>query len=904
MQPEELRLGVANGSGSNRTTPGPRELEVTLTEEGKTVSRPLRKATLPVGFVLHDTYVVKDILGTGGFGVTYLAEHRRLNKLVAIKEYWPDDFATRDGNTIHPREERRPDYAWGQQRFIEEAQTLARFRHQNIVGVTEFFEAHGTAYMVLDYELGRSLRTWLDGLTSPPTQDEVDLLVGPMLDALELLHNNKVLHRDIAPDNIYIRDNGTPVLLDFGSAREAISQRSRSVSAIVKAGYSPQEQYTLSGSNQGPWTDIYALAATIYEMITGAHPLDAPDRIMDDKYVAAADGAKMPYRGGFLASIDWALRLMPRDRPQSVKEWRAAFFAEDPVIPEPKTAGLAATTVISRGGTRVISQAGKAPAAAVTAAPNPAAAYQSEVSTIPTPPKRLPMPLILSMALLVPALGASVWGIKTFMKPAEPTVATTDPAKTEPSKTEPPKSEAPKAEAPKTEPVKVDPQPDAKHPPATDTKPEKTEIVPQPKPEPPATSGVSMASLTLTERLRIARALYEIKAAEDPVIDGAFVEKGAVHDRMRNSFERFQKLRSYNVTGELTQDQVTYLVNMQSGPTPWEAEQEIPVVKDRGGALWQRLRLTLMPEKRGSVSTDEVREALKSYQSRKGFQPTGYLSKEQLGPLLDEAVGYPWAENKVTSTFGKWKFFEDNERCKIWSETTHVGGRYLGSVAPVVEFYRNKASKGASLGFLLGVSEFYDINQPVKLLAPGVGTVPLQFDKKAIKPAKSGETSVSGDATAAIDQAKTFKIVGTSVAGKDLSVEYSSDGYRDAMKQMAERCGPEIVSWLGRAGAVARHEASFYGVWNKASVEQAREEAKKNCEAKHTDGKCSLTTLSGSQCWAMSRDVPDKGNWGYAIGDTIEAARELSLMRCKEAAAKCKVSFTFCADGSNMFNDK
>ena len=249
--------------------------------------------------------------------------------------------------------------------------------------------------------------------------------------------------------------------------------------------------------------------------------------------------------------------------------------------------------------------------------------------------------------------------------------------------------EPPKAEAPKTEPVKVDPQPDIKRPPATDTKPEKTEIVPQPKPEPPAASGVSMEALSHTERLRIARALYEIKAAEDPVIDGAFVEKGAVHDRMRNSFERFQKLRSYDVTGELTRDQVTYLVNMQSGPTPWEAEQEIPVVKDRGGALWQRLRLTLMPEKRGSASTEEVREALKSYQSRKGFQATGYLSKEQLGPLLDEAVGYPWPENKVTSTFGKWKFFEDNERCKIWSETTHVGGRYLGSVAPVVEFYRN-----------------------------------------------------------------------------------------------------------------------------------------------------------------------------------------------------------------------
>ena len=127
------------------------------------------KAILPEGYLLHGAYVVKSVLGVGGFGATYLAQHSQLRKLYAIKEYWPDDFATRDGTTITPRPAQDGHFEWGLQRFLDEAQTLARFRHRNIVGVSEFFRANGTAYMVLDYESGRSLRTWLAGLVLPPT---------------------------------------------------------------------------------------------------------------------------------------------------------------------------------------------------------------------------------------------------------------------------------------------------------------------------------------------------------------------------------------------------------------------------------------------------------------------------------------------------------------------------------------------------------------------------------------------------------------------------------------------------------------------------------------------------------------------------------------------------------------
>ena len=233
-----------------------------------------------------------------------------------------------------PQSHRRPaqdgHFEWGLQRFLDEAQTLARFRHRNIVGVSEFFRANGTAYMVLDYESGRSLRTWLAGLVSPPTQDELDLFVAPLLDALEHLHAAGVLHRDIAPDNIYIRNDGSPVLLDFGAAREAIGQRSHTLSAIIKPGYSPPEQYTMSGSKQGAWTDIYALSATLYEMATGAHPPEATERMLDDHYTPAVKATKEAYRTAFLKALDWGLQAVPRERPQSVSAWRQMLLPKSP----------------------------------------------------------------------------------------------------------------------------------------------------------------------------------------------------------------------------------------------------------------------------------------------------------------------------------------------------------------------------------------------------------------------------------------------------------------------------------------------------------------------------------------------------------------------------------------------
>lgn len=290
---------------------------------------------LPDGTELAGDYRIKRVLGAGGFGITYLADEMALARLVTIKEYFPADFAARgSASKAMPRsEEFAVDYDWGLERFIEEAQTLARFVHPNIVRVYRYFRAHNTGYMVLHFEEGGSFKSWLKGLGRAPRQAELDRIVAPLLEALELVHNGDFLHRDIAPDNIIIRKDGSPVLIDFGSARGEIASHSKTVSALVKPGYSPYEQYATTSRQQGPWTDIYALGATLYHAISGKRPPDGPSRMVNDEYVSAAEVALSSYRPAFLAAIDRALKLEVGERPQSIADWRRALLA-----PEPKRA--------------------------------------------------------------------------------------------------------------------------------------------------------------------------------------------------------------------------------------------------------------------------------------------------------------------------------------------------------------------------------------------------------------------------------------------------------------------------------------------------------------------------------------------------------------------------------------
>src|SRR5262245_28030642 len=281
---------------------------------------------LAVGTRLGE-YAVESVLGSGGFGITYRAWDTRLDSRVALKEYFPASLAYRVGGTTVAS---RPDgasggYEWGMEKFLHEATALARLQHPNIVGVRRLFKANNTAYMALDYIEGPSLKDWRKARRTP-AQTDLDQLLIPLLNALELVHRKGLLHRDIAPKNVMIAPPFMPILIDFGAARQLVAQHSQTFAALLTPGYAPFEQYVATGRNQGPWTDIYALAASVYELMHGQTPPEAPERAVQDKCVPAVDVGKGRYRPEFLQAIDWGLRPLPKDRPQSVAEWRTAFI--------------------------------------------------------------------------------------------------------------------------------------------------------------------------------------------------------------------------------------------------------------------------------------------------------------------------------------------------------------------------------------------------------------------------------------------------------------------------------------------------------------------------------------------------------------------------------------------------
>jgi len=284
-------------------------------------------ASLPPGTRLDNRFTVDSVIAAGGFGITYLGHHEALRYQCAIKEHFPRQFAARNGQTGRVTATDEGTFRWALDRFLEEGRTLVRVRHPNVVGVKDIFEANGTAYLVLDYEEGMSVKTWIDRLGRPPTQGEFDRLLRPLL---EYVHAQGLMHRDLAPDNILIRNDGSPVLIDFGSARQAIAERSQVLSAIIKSGFSPPEQYTTDGRAQGPWTDIYALAATIFRAITGGPPPEATNRASGIEMPLLEDDAALRgrYRPGFLAAIDHALRLRTVERPQSIAAWRPLLLGD------------------------------------------------------------------------------------------------------------------------------------------------------------------------------------------------------------------------------------------------------------------------------------------------------------------------------------------------------------------------------------------------------------------------------------------------------------------------------------------------------------------------------------------------------------------------------------------------
>ena len=245
-------------------------------EEGAPIASPLY---LPPRTVLEDQYLLGRVLGHGGFGITYLAWDLRLHRRLAIKEYMPQRIAGRSPGdlniSVYTNEE---DYQWGLERFLDEARVIAKFAdHPNVMSIITHFTGNDTAYIVAEYLDGSTLLEYTEQQGGTIPYETATRILMPVMDALREVHKSGILHRDISPDNVCITRSGLVKLLDFGAARQALGQKSKNLSVILKEGYAPEEQYRTKG-DQGPWTDVYATAATLYRVITGKIPPPATDR--------------------------------------------------------------------------------------------------------------------------------------------------------------------------------------------------------------------------------------------------------------------------------------------------------------------------------------------------------------------------------------------------------------------------------------------------------------------------------------------------------------------------------------------------------------------------------------------------------------------------------------------------
>ncbi len=297
---------------------------------------------LPPRTLLHGQYLIAGILGKpGGFGITYLAYDTKLETRVAVKEYLPRDLAGREaGKTAvlaHSRDEAEL-FRFGLEQFQKEARTLAKFDHAHIVRVRHVFEENGTAYLVMDCYEGLTLAEYLEQKGRLPEQTALALL-NPILDGLREVHGLGFIHRDIKPQNIYLTTQGRPILLDFGAARLAMAERSRSLSVVLSAGYAPFEQYQRKG-HQGPWTDVYACAAVLYQMLTGEPPPESTERVDEDPLVPP--GKLAPSLSAQAAkAIEKGLAMNAKARFQDIRSFQEALAykpaAEPPPPPIDKT---------------------------------------------------------------------------------------------------------------------------------------------------------------------------------------------------------------------------------------------------------------------------------------------------------------------------------------------------------------------------------------------------------------------------------------------------------------------------------------------------------------------------------------------------------------------------------------
>jgi serine/threonine protein kinase len=386
---------------------------------------------LPPGTrLLFGQFTIESFVNSGGFGIVYIARDS-LDRQVVIKECFPSTFCRRIGTTVGARSRAQQDeFRSAVKHFVQEAQTLAQLDHPNIVKVHHVFEDNETAYMAMDYIDGPDLLQTVEGSARPLTPKEIVLFLHTMLEALGHVHEKGLLHRDISPDNMLLdKASGQPILIDFGASRKEVTRKSRAVSGlrVVKDGYSPQEFY-VHGSKQAPCSDLYALAASFYHLITGETPKTSQERL---SAIASREGDPLrpltgrfrTYPREFLQAIDKAMALFPRDRLQSVDEWRALLGSSATGVEVNPTAVANLHIAVAEPAPVLAKVPSTVPAPVVAATPAPAP------STRRTPPQIVTSTLAALLLLIgLLSLPASLErGPDAAVIAAGPATATTAP---------------------------------------------------------------------------------------------------------------------------------------------------------------------------------------------------------------------------------------------------------------------------------------------------------------------------------------------------------------------------------------------------------------------------------------------------------------------------------------------
>lgn len=333
---------------------------------------------LPLGTTLGE-FVITKVIGVGGFGIVYMARDTALERTVAIKEYLPITIAgrsTEDQSVLVRSTLHQLAYTTGLQSFLREARLQARFSHPAMLEVYRVWEQNATAYMAMRYYPGRSLRDLRhdDNASHLFQEDAIKPILLPVFDALEELHSQSVLHRDVSPDNILMLPTGSPVLLDFGSARTVVAGDEQSLTTVLKPGYAPLEQYADDGTmEQGPWTDVYGLGAVLHYLAIGTAPPQPVTRLLGGSLRAFADGAAGRYSQRFIDAVTAALAVKPKERLQSVAALRDALGWQPDETDVPATVTITAPAVVQAETAERVSSAPETPVAApaVNGASNP-----------------------------------------------------------------------------------------------------------------------------------------------------------------------------------------------------------------------------------------------------------------------------------------------------------------------------------------------------------------------------------------------------------------------------------------------------------------------------------------------------------------------------------------------------